>query len=82
MRIVSAQNMQRSAALLVILLSYTNFNQLGMMGTSVLYSSGDNGVAGIGDQCLNSDGLSFLFLLTLLVLIGYFRGSLWIRNDI
>ena len=38
-----------------------NFNQLGMMGTSVLYSSGDNGVAGGSDQCLNSDGLSFLF---------------------
>jgi hypothetical protein len=52
-----------------------NFNQLGMMGTSVLYSSGDNGVAGGGDQCLNNDGLS-LFLLTLLILIGYFRGSL------
>jgi tripeptidyl-peptidase-1 len=35
-----------------------NFNQLGMMGTSVLYSSGDNGVAGGNGLCLNSQGLS------------------------
>ena len=62
MRIVSAQNMQRSAALLRCHTSLLHeFNQLGMMGTSVLYSSGDNGVAGGSDQCLNSDGLSFLF---------------------
>ena len=38
--------------------------QLGMMGTSVLYSSGDTGVAGIGnsttieDVCLNSQRMS------------------------
>ena len=58
MRIVSAQNMQRSAALVaVIRLSYMNFNQLGMMGTSVLYSSGDDGVAGGNGLCLNSKGL-------------------------
>jgi hypothetical protein len=35
-----------------------NFNQLGMMGTSVLYSSGDDGVAGGNGLCLNSQGLS------------------------
>ena len=35
-----------------------NFNQLGMMGTSVLYSSGDDGVAGGGGLCLNSKGSS------------------------
>ena len=35
--------------------------QLGMMGTSVLYSSGDAGVAGFtanGDVCLNSQRMS------------------------
>ena len=35
-----------------------NFIQLGMMGTSVLYSSGDDGVAGGNGLCLNSKGLS------------------------
>ena len=36
--------------------------QLGMMGTSVLYSSGDAGVAGFtanGDVCLNSQRMSW-----------------------
>jgi hypothetical protein len=40
--------------------------QLGMMGTSVIYSSGDNGVAGMGsnttkgfDICLNSKRMSW-----------------------
>ena len=42
----------------VRLLSYMNFNQLGMMGTSVLYSSGDDGVAGGNGLCLNSEGSS------------------------
>lgn len=59
MRIVSAQNMQRSAALVRCHTSLLHeFNQLGMMGTSVLYSSGDDGVAGGGGLCLNSQGLS------------------------
>jgi tripeptidyl-peptidase I len=35
-----------------------NFDQLGMMGTSVLYSSGDDGVAGGNGLCLDSQGLS------------------------
>jgi tripeptidyl-peptidase I len=34
------------------------YNQLGMMGTSVLYSSGDDGVAGGSGLCLNNQGLS------------------------
>lgn len=53
-----------------------NFNQLGMSGTSVLYSSGDDGVAGgNGGLCLNSEGCPFLFLVILLLLpvIVYFR---------
>jgi tripeptidyl-peptidase I len=29
-----------------------------MMGTTVLYSSGDNGVAGLGGQCLDGNGES------------------------
>ncbi|KAJ7890306.1 subtilisin-like protein [Mycena leptocephala] len=32
----------------------TEYAKLGMMGTSVFYSSGDNGVAGNGGVCLNS----------------------------
>lgn len=32
------------------------YAKLGMMGVTVLYSSGDNGVAGNGALCLNSDG--------------------------
>lgn len=32
--------------------------QLGMMGTSVFYSSGDDGVAGIDGLCLNSNSQS------------------------
>ena len=59
-RIVSAQNMQRSAAPVRChtSLSDMNFNQLGMMGTSVLYSSGDDGVAGGNGLCIDSQGLS------------------------
>ena len=34
----------------------------------MLYSSGDNGVAGGNGLCLNGEG--FLYLLTLLILIG------------
>ena len=30
--------------------------KLGMLGSSVLYPSGDNGVAGFGDFCLTADG--------------------------
>ena len=40
--------------------------QLGMMGTSVIYSSGDSGVSGMGtsnteglDICLNSERMSW-----------------------
>ncbi|TFK53218.1 subtilisin-like protein [Heliocybe sulcata] len=32
------------------------YAKLGLMGTTVLYSSGDNGVAGNSGLCLNSDG--------------------------
>ncbi|KAI4733476.1 subtilisin-like protein [Aureobasidium sp. EXF-12298] len=32
------------------------YMKLGLMGTSVLYSSGDYGVAGNGGQCLNANG--------------------------
>ena len=34
----------------------TEYAKLGMMGTSVLYSSGDDGVAGFGDVCLLPNG--------------------------
>ncbi|KIK61117.1 hypothetical protein GYMLUDRAFT_59078 [Collybiopsis luxurians FD-317 M1] len=30
------------------------YGKLGLMGTTILYSSGDNGVAGLGGQCLDS----------------------------
>ncbi|KAF8173454.1 peptidase S8/S53 domain-containing protein [Pholiota molesta] len=32
------------------------YGKLGLMGVTVLYSSGDNGVAGNGGLCLNADG--------------------------
>ena len=32
------------------------YMKLGLMGVSVLYSSGDSGVAGNGDQCINKQG--------------------------
>ncbi|CAA7270109.1 unnamed protein product [Cyclocybe aegerita] len=32
------------------------YAKLGLMGVTVIYSSGDNGVAGNGDLCLNTDG--------------------------
>ena len=57
-------------------LSYMNYNQLGMMGTSVLYSSGDDGVAGGNGLCLTSSGLSIFISSTFLILIVYFRESL------
>ena len=38
-----------------------NYNQLGMMGTSVLYSAGDFGVAGGDGLCMTSSGL-FIFI--------------------
>ncbi|KAH9978694.1 subtilisin-like protein [Lactifluus volemus] len=34
------------------------YGKLGMMGTTVLYSSGDNGVAGLGGKCLDGNGKS------------------------
>ncbi|KAI0305677.1 subtilisin-like protein [Multifurca ochricompacta] len=33
------------------------YGKLGLLGTTVLYSSGDNGVAGFGGVCQNSSGL-------------------------
>jgi hypothetical protein len=32
------------------------YGKLGLMGTTILYSSGDEGVAGHGELCLNPDG--------------------------
>lgn len=32
------------------------YGKLGLMGVTILYSSGDNGVAGFGNACLNPDG--------------------------
>jgi len=32
------------------------YGKLGLMGTTILYSSGDDGVAGFGNACLNPDG--------------------------
>ena len=32
------------------------FAKLGLMGVTVLFASGDNGVAGLQNICLNSDG--------------------------
>lgn len=32
------------------------YGKLGLMGTTVLYSSGDFGVAGEGGVCINPDG--------------------------
>ncbi|OBZ66378.1 Aorsin [Grifola frondosa] len=34
----------------------TEYAKLGLMGTTILYSSGDSGVAGNGDACLDPDG--------------------------
>ncbi|KAF5392549.1 hypothetical protein D9757_002178 [Collybiopsis confluens] len=34
----------------------TEYGKLGLMGSTILYSSGDNGVAGNGGVCLNSTG--------------------------
>ena len=68
--------MQRSVKLLFFVMnfSYMNVNQLGMLGTSVLYSSGDNGVAGSSGLCLNASGSS-IFISTLLFLTGCIRSS-------
>jgi len=35
----------------------TEFGKLGLMGSTILYSSGDNGVAGGGNICLNSSNI-------------------------
>ena len=45
-----------------------------MLGTSVLYSSGDDGVAGGGGLCLNAKGLSPRNL-TLFVLTRHIRAN-------
>ncbi|KAJ7595053.1 subtilisin-like protein [Mycena floridula] len=44
---ISAKSAQRQCA---------EYAKLGLLGTSVFYSSGDNGVAGNGGVCLNSTG--------------------------
>jgi tripeptidyl-peptidase-1 len=41
------------------------YAKLGVMGVTVLFSSGDNGVAGNGGNCLNPDGVLFPCLLDL-----------------
>lgn len=33
------------------------YAKLGLMGTTVLYSSGDNGVAGNGNDCIDANGV-------------------------
>ena len=33
------------------------YGKLGLAGVTILYSSGDDGVAGNGDICLDSDGV-------------------------
>ena len=55
--------------------SHTNSIQLGMMGTSVLYSSGDYGVAGGGGVCLDSQGLSFFISFNFLIFYWVFLGQ-------
>ena len=45
------------------------YGKLGLMGTTILYSSGDNGVAGLGGQCLDSSGM--ITGLGVLVFIAY-----------
>jgi len=55
--------------------SHTNSIQLGMMGTSVLYSSGDDGVAGGNGRCLNSAGLSIYISSNLVYFYDVFRES-------
>lgn len=35
----------------------TEYGKIGLLGTSVLYSSGDFGVAGFGNVCLDADGM-------------------------
>ena len=51
-----------------------NYNQLGMMGTSVLYSSGDDGVAGGNGLCLTSSGL-FIFISNFSYFDWVFQGK-------
>lgn len=38
------------------------YAKLGLMGVTVLYSSGDDGVAGNGGTCLEPDGMSLFRL--------------------
>lgn len=39
------------------------YGKLGLMGVTILYSSGDEGVAGNSNRCLNPDGMSvFIFI--------------------
>ena len=42
------------------------YGKLGLAGVTVLYSSGDDGVAGNGDICLDSDGALLPFLVIVL----------------
>jgi hypothetical protein len=44
------------------------YAKLGLMGVTVLYSSGDFGVAGNGGNCLNPDGQYPLFSLALMII--------------
>ena len=47
--------------------------KLGMLGTSVLYGSGDNGVAGLSGLCVAPSSSSFFyFRVSKLLLTGYF----------
>lgn len=41
----------------------TEYGKIGLLGTSVLYSSGDFGVAGFGNVCLDADGMYPHFVL-------------------
>jgi hypothetical protein len=41
----------------------TEYAKLGIMGTTVLYSSGDDGVAGFGGVCLLPNGVPVLFVI-------------------
>ena len=40
------------------------YGKLGLMGVTILYSSGDEGVAGNSNRCLNPDGASMFTLCT------------------
>ena len=46
---ISAKSAERQCA---------EYGKIGLLGTTVLYSSGDFGVAGFGNVCLDADGKS------------------------